>query len=61
MTECKESARREGVIIDNEIDLYARFTKLVQQNLHIVFTMNPANSDFNNRCVYVCVCMCIYV
>ena len=32
---------------DNEY--FAKFTKNVQKNLHIVFTMNPANPDFYNR------------
>ncbi|KAF4654456.1 hypothetical protein FOZ61_008250 [Perkinsus olseni] len=30
-------------------ELFANFTKQVQRNLHIVFTMNPANPDFHNR------------
>lgn len=33
----------------DEADLFVRFTKQVQRNLHIVFTMNPANPDFANR------------
>lgn len=33
----------------DEADLFIRFTKQVQRNLHIVFTMNPANPDFANR------------
>lgn len=33
----------------DEGDLFIRFTKQVQRNLHIVFTMNPANPDFANR------------
>lgn len=30
--------------------IWRRFTKAVQNNLHVVFTMNPASSDFQNRC-----------
>lgn len=30
-------------------DLFVHFTRQVQKNLHIVFTMNPANPDFSNR------------
>lgn len=32
-----------------EDELYKQFTKDVQRNLHVVFTMNPANPDFANR------------
>jgi hypothetical protein len=32
---------------DEEVDKY--FTRQVQHNLHVVFTMNPANADFNSR------------
>ncbi|OII74519.1 dynein heavy chain [Cryptosporidium ubiquitum] len=48
-------------ISDDGNELFARFTKLVQENLHIVFTLNPANPNFKetqslspalfNRCV----------
>lgn len=48
-------------ISDDNNELFARFTKLVQENLHIVFTLNPANPNFKetqslspalfNRCV----------
>ena len=33
----------------DDAEIFARFTKRVQRNLHIVFTMNPANPDFYNR------------
>ncbi|ETB60571.1 dynein heavy chain-like protein [Plasmodium yoelii 17X] len=33
----------------DESDIFKKFTKQVQKNLHIVFTMNPANPDFANR------------
>jgi dynein heavy chain 1 len=33
----------------NDEEIYANFTKFVQRNLHVVFTMNPANPDFSNR------------
>ena len=35
---------------DNQDELWRTFTRLVQRNLHVVFTMNPASSDFSNRC-----------
>ncbi|KAF4674074.1 hypothetical protein FOL47_009753 [Perkinsus chesapeaki] len=34
---------------DDANELFTNFTKQVQRNLHIVFTMNPANPDFHNR------------
>ncbi len=30
-------------------ELYRHFTHEVQANLHVVFTMNPNNDDFDNR------------
>jgi dynein heavy chain 1 len=30
-------------------EIYLAFTKNVQRNLHIVFTMNPNNDEFKNR------------
>jgi dynein heavy chain 1 len=49
INQCKEAALREGKIIDTEEELYKRFIYNVQRNLHVVFTMNPANPDFSNR------------
>lgn len=34
---------------ETEEEIYKAFTKNVQRNLHVVFTMNPANPDFSNR------------
>lgn len=50
MAGCRDAAQRGGVILDSEEELFRRFTKDVQRNLHVVFTMNPASSDFDNRC-----------
>eukprot|EP00388_Colpodella_angusta_P013622 GDKJ01034143.1.p1 GENE.GDKJ01034143.1~~GDKJ01034143.1.p1 ORF type:complete len:2177 (-),score=677.89 GDKJ01034143.1:78-6206(-) len=49
MAECRASfgASSEGASDDSE--LFKKFTALVQRNLHIVFTMNPANPEFVNR------------
>eukprot|EP01053_Blabericola_migrator_P008291 Blabericola_migrator_1__8290@NODE_42_length_17171_cov_64_374065_g38_i0_p1_GENE_NODE_42_length_17171_cov_64_374065_g38_i0NODE_42_length_17171_cov_64_374065_g38_i0_p1_ORF_typecomplete_len4774_score977_70AAA_6/PF12774_7/1_1e148AAA_6/PF12774_7/8_3e02AAA_6/PF12774_7/17DHC_N2/PF08393_13/2_5e03DHC_N2/PF08393_13/7_2e118AAA_8/PF12780_7/1_4e03AAA_8/PF12780_7/1_4e03AAA_8/PF12780_7/27AAA_8/PF12780_7/8_4e92DHC_N1/PF08385_12/1_5e89DHC_N1/PF08385_12/65DHC_N1/PF08385_12/1_8e03DHC_N1/PF08385_12/2_2e02DHC_N1/PF08 len=33
----------------DDAECFNRFTKQVQRNLHIIFTMNPANPDFYNR------------
>ena len=35
--------------VETEEEIYHNFTKNVQRNLHVVFTMNPANPDFSNR------------
>jgi len=45
MHEC----RTGGMQGMDDSELFAAFTKRVQRNLHIVFTMNPANPDFSNR------------
>ena len=38
-----------NVVYDTEEELFRHFTKNVQRNLHVVFTMNPASGDFDNR------------
>jgi dynein heavy chain 1 len=37
------------MMVDSDDQLYKAFTRNVQRNLHIVFTMNPANPDYSNR------------
>lgn len=49
MNDCRAMATREGKIVDTEDELYRLFTKNVQNNLHVVFTMNPASMEFENR------------
>ncbi|CAI5714683.1 unnamed protein product [Hyaloperonospora brassicae] len=50
MHACREAVQRDGVIIENtEDELFRYFTKQVQRNLHVVFTMNPASGGFQNR------------
>ncbi|GAM24388.1 hypothetical protein SAMD00019534_075630 [Acytostelium subglobosum LB1] len=49
MHQCKETANRNGLIMDTEEELYKYFTGQVRRNLHVVFTMNPASPDFHNR------------
>ncbi|CAI5743819.1 unnamed protein product [Peronospora destructor] len=50
MHACREAVQRDGVIVENtEDELFRYFTKQVQRNLHVVFTMNPASGDFQNR------------
>ena len=49
MASCRDAASRDGLIVDSEDELFRHFTKQVQRNLHVVFTMNPASGDFDNR------------
>lgn len=49
MSACRDSAARDGVIVDSEEELWRRFTSIVQRNLHVVFTMNPSGGDWKNR------------
>jgi dynein heavy chain 1 len=49
MNQCRESTQIDGKMIDSEEELYKTFVREVQRNLHVVFTMNPANPDFSNR------------
>lgn len=54
MSACRENFRQKeskgGLLMDSEDEIWRRFTKIIQKNLHVVFTMNPASSDFQNRC-----------
>lgn len=45
----RDSAVRDGVILDSEEEVWRHFTKIVQRNLHVVFTINPSGGDWNNR------------
>ena len=45
----QEMRSRSRTLVDSEDELFRLFTKNVQTNLHIVFTMNPAGADFKNR------------
>ena len=45
----QEMRSRSRTLVDSEDELFRLFTKNVQMNLHIVFTMNPAGGDFKNR------------
>ncbi|ANB15355.1 dynein heavy chain [Sugiyamaella lignohabitans] len=61
MTACKEGAMRQGLSLDSSDELYSWFTSEIVRNLHVVFTMNPPDSDLSshitaspalfNRCV----------
>jgi dynein heavy chain 1, cytosolic len=45
----REACSRNGLIIDNEEELWRRFASVVQRNLHVVFTMNPSGGEWKSR------------
>jgi len=49
MTQCKEGAQREGLMLDSAEELYKWFTHQVMKNLHVVFTMNPSSEGLKDR------------
>ena len=49
MSACRDSAARDGVILDTEEEIFRRFTTIVQRDLHVVFTVNPSGGDWKNR------------
>ncbi len=49
MTQCKEGAQREGLMLDTAEELYKWFTHQVMRNLHVVFTMNPSSEGLKDR------------
>ncbi|XP_026482181.1 dynein heavy chain, cytoplasmic isoform X8 [Ctenocephalides felis] len=49
MTQCKEGAQREGLMLDSNEELYKWFTGQVMRNLHVVFTMNPSTDGLKDR------------
>ncbi|KAG9288876.1 hypothetical protein G9A89_001252 [Geosiphon pyriformis] len=49
MTQCKEGAQKEGLMLDSHEELYKWFTQQVMKNLHVVFTMNPPEGGLASR------------
>ncbi|KAF9586482.1 hypothetical protein BGW38_004001 [Lunasporangiospora selenospora] len=49
MTQCKEGAQRDGLMLDSGEELYKWFTEQVMRNLHVVFTMNPPEGGLASR------------
>ncbi|PIO76653.1 putative ATP synthase F1, delta subunit [Teladorsagia circumcincta] len=49
MTQIKEGAQRQGLMLDSHDELYKWFTMQVMRNLHVVFTMNPSGSGLRER------------
>ncbi|KAJ3336987.1 hypothetical protein HDU93_001788 [Gonapodya sp. JEL0774] len=49
MTQCKEAAQREGLMLDSAEEMYKWFTLQITKNLHVVFTMNPPEGGLATR------------
>lgn len=49
MTQCKEGAQRDGLMLNSPEELYKWFTNEVIKNLHVVFTMNPSSEGLKDR------------
>uniref|UniRef100_A0A5K3FEA9 Dynein heavy chain, cytoplasmic n=2 Tax=Mesocestoides corti TaxID=53468 RepID=A0A5K3FEA9_MESCO len=49
MTQCKEGAAREGLMVDSQEELYKWFTNQICRNLHVVFTMNPSSDGLKDK------------
>ncbi|KAF9983125.1 Cytoplasmic dynein 1 heavy chain 1, partial [Modicella reniformis] len=49
MTQCREGAQRDGLMLDSSEELYKWFTQQVMKNLHVVFTMNPPEGGLASR------------
>lgn len=49
MHSVRDTAARDGVILDSDEELWRHFTSTVQRNLHVVFTVNPSGGDWKNR------------
>lgn len=49
MTQCKEGAARDGLILDSSEELYSWFQTEISKNLHVVFTMVPPDQGTGSR------------
>ncbi|KAL9078918.1 MAG: hypothetical protein Q9157_002174 [Trypethelium eluteriae] len=49
MTQCKEGAQRQGLLLDSQEELYRWFTQQIVKNLHVVFTMNPPKEGLSSK------------
>ena len=41
--------KADSIMLDSDEELWRHFTKVIQLNLHVVFTMNPSGGDWKNR------------
>lgn len=51
MTACKEGASRQGFNLDSQDELYNWFTHEIIRNLHVIFTLNPPDTDLSSHAV----------
>lgn len=51
MTACKDGALRQGLNLDSQDELYKWFTSEIIRNLHVIFTLNPPESDLSSHAV----------
>ena len=49
MTACKQGSQRDGEALDGDAELYQWFSRQILKNLHVVFTMNPAEGGMQDR------------
>ncbi|CEF66963.1 Dynein heavy chain, cytoplasmic [Strongyloides ratti] len=49
MSQIKEGAQRQGLMLDSGDELYKWFTSQIIKNLHIVFTMNPSGDGLREK------------
>ncbi|KAK8797138.1 hypothetical protein WA158_004348 [Blastocystis sp. Blastoise] len=49
LNQMRDSMSKEGINAETSDELFKIFTRRVQMNLHVVFTMNPASGDFKGR------------
>jgi len=50
LTACRDAAHKKGALVESEDELFRMFTRAVQRNLHVVFTMNPSGGEWKHRC-----------
>jgi len=49
MAMCKEGAQRNGLVLEGNDELYKWFSQQVMTNLHVVFTMTPAEGGLQGK------------
>ncbi|KAL3100094.1 hypothetical protein niasHS_000705 [Heterodera schachtii] len=49
LSQIKEGAQRQEIMLDSREELYKWFTAQIVQNLHVVFTMNPSGDGLRER------------
>jgi dynein heavy chain 1 len=45
----KQQALYKNISLKTEEEIYNYFTQRVRENLHVIFTLNPASSEYHNR------------